>query len=107
MGRDVFLLFEYGEPKGEIRPIEGRRPNEVDGRHGTSLAVAERCRAVLRVGLVSLRGKGRVRVIRVVVNMMMVIVRCFVVAAAVVKRGGDAKRWVVMRCDARVFDVSR
>ena len=39
--------------------------------------------------------------------MMMVIVRCFVVAAAVVKRGGDAKRCVVMRCDARVFDVSR
>jgi hypothetical protein len=87
MGRDVFLLFEYGEPKGEIRPIEGRRPNEVDGRHGMSLAVAERCRAVLRVGLVSLRGKGRVRVIRVVVNMMMMIVCCYVVAAVVIKRG--------------------
>jgi hypothetical protein len=51
MGRDVFLLFEYDEPKGEIRPIEGRRPNEVDGQHGMSLAVAERCRDVLRVGL--------------------------------------------------------
>jgi hypothetical protein len=91
MGRDVFLLFEYGEPKGEIRPIEGRRPNEVDGRHGMSLAVAERCRDVLRVELFGLRGKGRVRVIRDAVNMMMVVVCCFVVAAVVVRRGDDAK----------------
>jgi hypothetical protein len=39
--------------------------------------------------------------------MTMVVVCCVVVAAVVVRRGGDAKRCVVMRCDARMFDVSR
>ena len=44
ISREVFFELEYREVIGVARPIEGSRPREVDGRHGMSLAVADRCR---------------------------------------------------------------
>lgn len=98
MGRVDSREFECSGVIGIVRPIDGRRPSEVDGRHGMSLAVADKDRVVMRLAD-WVRFWEPMRGSRAMENMMQVVVVVVVVVVMGVKSDAslDARRVVMSR----------